>query len=150
MSDAPLHPMCFVVMPFGKKPPLGKRKPLIDFDRVYSFLEQSVVGAGLECIRADFETTGGFIHRPMYERLLVAEYVVADVTLANANVMYEVGVRHGSRAKRTLIVCAREFVSQLPFDFKPLRVLTYALDLDGHLGEALGAMLSRDLGERLR
>jgi hypothetical protein len=141
MSDAPLHPMCFVAMPFGKKPPLGKRKPLINFDRVYFFLERAVVDVGLECIRADFETTGGFIHRPMYERLLVAEFLVADVTLANANVMYEVGVRHGSRAKRTLMVCAHDFVGQLPFDFKPLRVLTYSLGDDGHLGESMGEML---------
>jgi tetratricopeptide (TPR) repeat protein len=109
-----------------------------------------VVDVGLECIRADFETTGGFIHRPMYERLLVAEYVVADVTLATANVMYEVGVRHGSRAKRRLMVCAHDFVGQLPFDFKPLRVLTYLLGDNGHLGESMGKMLREELGERLR
>ena len=150
MSDAPLRPICFVAMPFGKKPPPGKKKPLIDFDRVYSFLERAVVDAGLECMRADFEAAGGFIHRPMYERLLVAEYVVADVTLANANVMYEVGVRHGSRAKRTLLVCARNFVSQLPFDFKPLRVLTYPLGQEGRLSESAGERLCEELNEQLQ
>ena len=149
MSDAPPSPMCFVAMPFGKKPPPGKRKPLIDFDQVYSLLERAVVDVGLECVRADFEATGGFIHRPMYERLLVAEYVIADLTLANANVIYEIGVRHGSRAKRTLLVCAGGFVDQLPFDFKPLRVLTYPLDKTGYLNESAGAKFREELGKRL-
>jgi tetratricopeptide (TPR) repeat protein len=149
MSDAPPPPMCFVAMPFGKKPPPGKKKPLIDFNHVYSFFERAVVDVGLECVRADFEATGGFIHRPMYERLLVAEYVVADLTLANANVMYEVGVRHGSRAKRTLLVCAGNFVNQLPFDIKPLRVLTYPLEEAGHLSDSAGAKLREELSHRL-
>jgi hypothetical protein len=83
----------------------------------------------------------------MYERPFVAEYVVADVTLATANVMYEVAVRHGSRAKRTLMVCARHFVGQLRFDFKPLRVLTCFLGDDGPLGEAIREILREELGE---
>ena len=96
-----------------------------------------------------FEAAGGFIRRPMYERLLVAEYVVADLTLANANVMYEVGVRHGSRAKRTLLVCAGDFVDQLFFDFKPLRVLTYPPGKAGHLSDSASAKLREALKERL-
>ena len=31
------------------------------------------MAAGLESIRADFEPSGGFIHKPMLERLIVAE-----------------------------------------------------------------------------
>ena len=43
---------------------------------------------------------------PMYERLLVAEYVVADLTFSNPNVTYEVGVRHGATARPTNTVKA--------------------------------------------
>src|SRR5215468_11148289 len=98
MSDIDLRPMCFIAMPFGIRT-AGSIK--IDFNRVNQFIEQGAKAAGLEPIRADFEPSGGFIHKPMLERLLVAEYVVADLTLNNPNVMYEVGVRHGASARAT-------------------------------------------------
>ena len=82
-----IRPICFVAMPFGKKTPPGLRKPQVDFDRIFSHIARSATAAGMEVIRADFEPSGGFIHKPMYQRLLVAEYVVADLTLGNPNVM---------------------------------------------------------------
>jgi len=142
--------MCFVAMPFGKKSPPGKKKPVIEFDSIYKHVEQAVSDSGFECVRADFEAMGGFIHRPMYERLLVAEYVIADLTLANPNVAYEVGVRHGSRAKATLLICASEFVDQLPFDLKPLRVFTYSLNQDGSLSDSEAEKLKQVLGKLLK
>jgi hypothetical protein len=57
----------------------------------------SVVIAGLQPLRADEEVTGGIIHKPMFERLILCEYAVADLTTANANVFYELGVRHAVR-----------------------------------------------------
>jgi hypothetical protein len=91
-----LKPMCFVAMPFRIKAALDGSGVKIDFDRVYQAIKAGVEGAELECIRADFEVQGGFIHRPMFERLIVAEYVIADLTFANPNVLYEVGIRHGA------------------------------------------------------
>lgn len=44
----------------------------------------AVVDAGLEPIRADEEMTGGVIHKPMFERLILCEYAVADLSTANA------------------------------------------------------------------
>jgi len=148
--SAPPKPMCFVAMPFGRKAAYDRSACTVDFDKVYKFIEKAVRGAGMECIRADFEPGGGFIHRPMFERLLVAEYVVADLTMSNPNVAYEVGVRHGASDKSTVLLCAREFVGQLPFDLKPLRVLTYRLGKSGALSQAEGAKLRRALERRLR
>jgi len=150
MGNSLPQPMCFAAMPFGKKSPLGKEEPLIDFDSIYKHVEQAVSDSGFECVRADFEAAGGFIHRPMYERLLVAEYVIADLTLANPNVAYEVGVRHGSRAKATLLICAHEFVDQLPFDLRQLRVFTYSLDKDGSLSDPEAEKLKQVLGQLLK
>src|SRR5262245_49052158 len=145
-----LRPMCFIAMPFGKRAPIGKKKPLIDFDRIYTYIEAAVEAAGLEPIRADFEPAGGFIHKPMLERLLVAEYVIADLTLSNPNVMYEVGVRHGASARATLLICGDQFVTKLPFDFKPLRVLPYELAADGSLTDAAGGKLADSVHDRLK
>ena len=147
LADA-LRPMCFIAMPFGRRP--ADSGMIIDFDRIHSFIHKGAEAAGLEAIRADFEPAGGFIHKPMLERLLVAEYVIADLTLANPNVMYEVGVRHGASARATLLLCAEPFVGKLPFDFKPLRMVPYALAGDGSLSDGAGDALANVVSERLQ
>jgi tetratricopeptide (TPR) repeat protein len=116
-------------MPFGKKPAGDGR--LVDFDAVYEVLiKPSVVAAGLEPLRADEEMTGGVIHKPMFERLILCEYAVADLTTANANVFYELGLRHAVRHASTVLLFAQG-IGQLPFDVALLRALPYQLDSDG-------------------
>lgn len=143
----PVRPMCFIAMPFGRRSAEGVT---IDFDRTWRSIHRGAEEAGLEPIRADVEPGGGFIHKAMLERLLVAEYVVADLTMANPNVMYEVGVRHGASARATLLVCAASFVSRTPFDFKPLRLVSYELGADGSLSDESGEALARIVCERLQ
>jgi hypothetical protein len=74
--------------------------------------------------------TGGIIHKPMFERLILCEYAVADLTTANANVFYELGVRHAVRPWSTVLLFS-EGGSQLPFDVAPLRAMPYKLGPDG-------------------
>lgn len=122
-------PLCFVLMPFGKKP--GVAGAVIDFDAVYKkLIAPAICEAGFEPLRADEEMTGGFIHKPMFERLILCEYAVADLTTANANVFYELGVRHAIRQWSTVLLFA-EGGTQLPFDVAPLRAMTYRLSPDG-------------------
>src|SRR5215211_2864651 len=95
-SSAIQRPLCFVLMPFGRKPSAGGGT--IDFDAVYKdLIAPAIAEAGLEPLRADEEMTGGVIHKPMFERLILCEFAVADLTTANANVFYELGVRHAVR-----------------------------------------------------
>lgn len=150
-TDQPvLRPMCFVAMPFGKKTVPGDvANRAIDFDSVYESIERAVKSKDLDCVRADYEVAGGFIHRHMFERLLVAEYVIADLSLSNPNVAYEVGVRHGASAGTTLLVCADEFVGNLPFDFRPFRLMTYHLGADGILSAAEADKFENDLSQKL-
>jgi len=124
-----MQPLCFVLMPFGKKPAADGR--LVDFDAVYEqLIKPSVVAAGLEPLRADEEMTGGIIHKPMFERLILCEYAVADLTTANANVFYELGLRHAVRPATTVLLFAQG-TGQLPFDVAPLRAVPYQLGADG-------------------
>jgi hypothetical protein len=121
-------PLCFVVMPFGVKP--DGRGGSIDFDAVYeSLIAPSVAAAGLQPLRADQELVGGIIHKPMFERLILCDYAVADLTTANANVFYELGVRHAVRPYSTVLIAAS--VGGTPFDLAPDRVLPYDLDSAG-------------------
>ena len=121
--------LCFVLMPFGKKP--GPSGRTIDFDVVWrDLIEPAVRAADLDPIRADEEEVGGIIHKAMFERLILCDYAVADLTTANANVFYELGIRHGIKPHHTTLIFASN-VGTLPFDVASLRGLPYLLGGDG-------------------
>lgn len=150
MPAQPPLPMCFVAMPFGKKAAPGTDKPVIDFDGIYEAINTAVQSQNLECIRADYEVSGGFINRPMYERLIVAEWVIADLTFANPNVSYEVGVRHGAGAGTTLLVCEERYVKNLPFDFRSFRMIPYSVDDTGIITAASAQALAASIADRMQ
>ena len=128
-----MKPLCFVIMPFNKKKDSKGRD--IDFDYIYdSLIKPAIEDAGMEAIRADEEMVGGFIHKPMYERLLLCDYAIADLTTANANVFYELGIRHAVRPRHTLSIFSSD--TSLPFDVSPLRSYRYGLDENRHLTNA--------------
>jgi hypothetical protein len=117
-------------MPFGTKSnPFPDSVP-IDFDRIFDdIIVPAIEKAGLRPLRADQEMSGGLIHQAMFERLLACEYAIADLTTANPNVYYELGIRHAVRPWSTVLMCADK--TRLPFDVEPLRALFYSLDDSG-------------------
>jgi tetratricopeptide (TPR) repeat protein len=138
--------LCFVLMPFGTKtdPSSGVT---IDFDDVYrQIIRPAIEAADLRPIRADEEQVGGIIHKPMYERLILCEYAVADLTTANANVYYELGIRHAVRPWSTVLIFADGV--RLPFDLGPMRGLAYHLDDAGAVSDP--AADQAKLAEQLR
>ena len=123
-----LAPLCFVLMPFGKKIDAGGR--VTNFDSVYArVIAPAIERAGLEPIRAEEEKIGGTIHKPMFERLMLCHYAVADITGANPNVFYELGIRHAIRPRSTVIVFSEGTV--LPFDIALVRGIAYKTDGTG-------------------
>src|SRR5438270_9036698 len=143
---AELDPLCFVLMPFGRKSdPTGTS---IDFDAVYeTLIAPAIRAAGLEPIRADEEMTGGIVHKPMFERLILCDYAVADLTFANANVFYELGVRHAVRPATTVAIFATH--QKLPFDIVYLRAIPYDLAAGNRLGLSEAQALQDILRKRL-
>jgi hypothetical protein len=88
---------CFVVMGFGKKTDFQTSR-VLDLDKSYEYIiKPAATEAGLECQRADEIVHSGPIDTPMYEQLLMADVVVADVSTSNCNAFYELGVRHALR-----------------------------------------------------
>lgn len=125
-----MKPLCFVLMPFNRK--IDSRGRSIDFDAIYNnMIVPAVSAAGLDVIRADEEQIGGTIHKPMFERLLLCEYAIADVTTANPNVYYELGIRHAMKPRSTVIIFGSG--TSLPFDIALLRGMHYQLDDQGQL-----------------
>jgi hypothetical protein len=116
-------------MPFGRK--LDAQGSIIDFDAVYRHLiVPSVTEAGLDPIRTDEQMTGGVIQKAIFEGLILCEYTIADLTTANANVFYELGLRHAVRPACTVLIFG-ESGGQLPFDVASLHAIPYKLSPDG-------------------
>jgi hypothetical protein len=79
--------------------------------------------AGLAAVRADQEALG-HIHGMMFERIFDSPVVIADVSGANPNVFYELGVSH-TTARKTVTVVREDYRDHIPFDIAPYRVLIY-------------------------
>src|SRR4029077_16071973 len=74
---------------------------------------------------ADAGRRGGVIHVDMFQDLLLAEFVLADLTIDNPNVWYEIGVRHALRASGAVLTYALR--DRLPFDLNGQRMMHYTL-----------------------
>jgi hypothetical protein len=117
-------------MGFGKKTdyPTGR---VLDLDKSYRYIiKPATEAAGYECVRADEIQHAGNINVPMYEQLLNADVVVADVSTYNANAFYELGVRHALKPYTTITIAEDKLV--FPFDVGQIAIRTYH-----HLGEGI-------------
>lgn len=107
----------FIIRPFGIQ---GG----VDFDAV----ERQLIGPALDRLHASGRTTidilkQGNIRVDMFQRLLTADLVVADLSIHNANVFYELGIRHALRDKRTFLLRAN--IDKYPFDLQTDRYFVY-------------------------
>jgi Tetratricopeptide Repeats-Sensor len=139
---------CFVVMGFGEKTDYQSSPPrVLDLNRTFEDIIEPAVGeAGLKCVRADKIIHSTVIDKPMYEQLLQADLVIADLSTSNANAIYELGVRHALRPHTTVVIAERGFA--FPFDLNHLSIMKYE-----HLGKEIGfrevMRMRRDLKEKI-
>ena len=121
-------PLCFMIMPYGRKPTqveAGKGPAEIDFNSLWDRGYVPVIKAlGYEPVRAD-QDTGALIIGQMLERLYFADLVLADMTIANSNVYYEVGIRHAAKEEGCVLLAA-DWSRQL-FDVAQMRTVRYPL-----------------------
>jgi hypothetical protein len=125
-------PRVFVVMPYGIKRigltdnagRAGGSRREVDFDAVYrELIAQALKGAGYEPFRADEEPSAGSILLDMHFELVTSEFVLADISIVNANVFYELGIRHGVTPRGTIALHAGW--QNRPFDVFPERTFHY-------------------------
>jgi hypothetical protein len=115
--------LCFVVMGFGKKTdyPTGR---LLDLDKSYEYLIKPVAEAkGLECVRSADIRHSGVIDLVMYQKLLLADVVIADLSTTNPNALYELGIRHALRPRTTILISENKLVR--PFDLSHIVINEY-------------------------
>jgi len=116
----------FVIRPFGKKTDSSGAE--VDFERIH----QELIAPALEAADLGGGTTGeivepGNIREDMFALILEADLVVCDVTVHNANVFYELGIRHALRKRRTVLIKGEPTSDSTPFDVLTDRYLGYDL-----------------------
>ena len=123
-------PSCFVIMGYGKKTDFKQNKSF-DLDKTYrNIIKPAAEAAGYACERADEIQHAGIIDVPMYERLLMADLVIADVSTANVNAFFELGVRYALRPKTTIVIAEKNF--EIGFDMGHVVIRRY-----DHLGPGI-------------
>lgn len=138
--------VCFMVMPFGKKLTKAGTDTVpaeIDFDLLWDKVYRPMILEDLQFtpIRAD-QDAGSLIIQSMIERLVISDLVIADMTLPNGNVYYEVGVRHAAQRLGCVLVAADW--SRPLFDVGQMRRVTFPLT-EGSISDETAAALRKGL-----
>ncbi len=124
---------CFVVTGFGNKTDYSTGR-VLNLDKTY---EQLVVPAcdkvNINCFRAIDANLTGSIDSIMYRWIYQADIVIADLSTLNANVFYELGVRHAQRPNTTIIIAESVLMQKIPFDLSSFVIHQYE-----HGGKEIG------------
>jgi tetratricopeptide (TPR) repeat protein len=121
------RPVCFMIMPFRtKKTGADMGRPAeIDCDALWEkAIFPAIAELGYDPIRAD-QDLGALIISEMIERLALSDLVIADLTIPNGNVYYEVGVRHAA-ARSGCVLIAADWAKPL-FDVDQMRQVRFPL-----------------------
>lgn len=143
MNEPQIDPekTCYFIGPLGR-PKSSERDRS---DMVLKFIVRPAAEAtGLTVMRSD-QGPPGVITQQVIQHILSDRVVVADLSDLNANVFYELALRH---AFHKPVVQMLQQGQQLPFDLQGMRTVSYTLDLEG--GNRAQAEVSKQLAEALQ
>lgn len=117
---------CFVIGPIGNRHSALNSEERRTYEEALQVFEEVILPAcgsvGLEPVRADGLLRAGEITEQVFRRLRDDDVVIADVTGANGNVMYELGLRH---TKDKITVQIGEY-GRLLFDVSVIRTIMFS------------------------
>jgi hypothetical protein len=97
-----IRPIAFMVMPFGERrvdAASDAAPATMDCNALWDLaFRPALENLGYLAVRADADL-GTVIVKDMLERLALADLVLADLSLPNGNVYYEVGLRHAAQRR---------------------------------------------------
>jgi hypothetical protein len=139
----------FIIHAFNTKRDSAGRE--IDFERIH----RELIAPAIEAAGLGGGTTGkiidaGNIRQDMFGLILEADLIVCDITVHNANVFYELGVRHALRKKGTILIKGAPVADATPFDVLTDRYLEYSVEEPGKKLDELGGVIRATLTSRSR
>ena len=134
---------CFVIIGFGPKTDFETGN-IFDLDKTFdNLIKPAFDELDIECFRAKDIRHSGNIDVPMYEWILNADIVVADISTLNPNALYELGVRHALRPNSTIVIS--EDQTKYPFDLNHTLISKYE-----HLGKDIGVSEAKRFKDELK
>lgn len=121
------NPTCFVIIGYGKKTSYanGKIREL-NLQETYDYLIKPVFeNLGIPCYRAIDKNLAGSIDKLMLQEIKEADIALVDLSTLNANVMWELGVRHALKPHHTIMICEKEQMEDIPFDIRDYVIHEY-------------------------
>jgi hypothetical protein len=128
-APAPELPLCFVISPIGAEGSDVRNTA----DKVLKHVITKALSGRYKIQRADEIAMPGLITTQVVQRLMDAPLVIADLSDRNANVYYELAIRH-AHAKPVIHIIADG--QDAPFDVKDLRLISYDLKEPDSLDKA--------------
>jgi len=117
LEQSSFETTCFYLTPIGEVESDSRKHSNLFLE---SIVEPAVKTIGLDVVRADQIDKPGVITRQIIEYLLRARLVVADLSFHNANVFYELALRHAARLPVVQII---RFGDPIPFDINQMRTI---------------------------
>lgn len=143
--------ICFVIMPFGKKK-VGDKE--VDFDFIYNSVFKPAIesvdlpeGGKLEPRRTDQDYFSSHISQDMFQYIEYSRFALADISGLNANVFYELGVRHRAHESGTAIF--RQESGMPPFDISQIKAFPYEYEPQEKVSESV-ALVAKVLAASLK
>lgn len=130
------RPRCFVVMPFAS-----------ELNYFYLYLKQHIeANHSVSVERGDTR----FLTKPLIQKIAdqiaSARLVIADITGANPNVMYEVGLAHAGH--KPVIFLTQDPVESAPVDVRQFEFIPYTLSDHASFLDQLDRALRNELSDQ--
>ena len=136
---------CFVIIGFGIKTDYATGKSY-DLDKTFeNIIKPAFDALDILCYRTCDLEQGGIIDVEMYENILKADFVVADISTLNANAIYELGIRHALRPNTTIVIAESKLSKRIPFDVNHIVINFYK-----HLKKDIGVSEAKRFQEVLK
>jgi hypothetical protein len=108
-------PTCFVMQPFDDGP----------FDRRYTdVIDPAIRAAGLEPYRVDKDPTVSIPIQDIEQGIRDSALCLADITLDNPNVWFELGFAIAT-GKEVVLICSNDRTTRFPFDVQHRTIIKY-------------------------
>ncbi len=133
VASTPARERCFVIMPYGQR----------WSEAVETIIRECCASAGLT-MRIASTMDGRFVPHDIWQGITGAGVIIADLTGANPNVTYEVGLADAV-GRDVVLICQN---TEVPFDFLGQRLIIYENSMPG--GLALRKKLGVQLAEVAR